>query len=354
MKIVSIVGARPQFIKLAPISSKIKEYGQEIIVHTGQHYDENMSDIFFDELEIKKPDYNLNIGSITHGAQTGRMLEGIEEILIKESPDFTIVFGDTNTTLAGALASSKLNIPVVHIEAGLRSNDIKMPEEQNRKLTDHISKYLFCTTPDAINCLETEGIKDNAYYTGDIMYDAYLHFSDVVKSKDYDKYKELGSNYIISTIHRPSNTDNKERLVSIFEAFKEIGETIILPLHPRTKKYIEKYDIEISENVNIIDPVGYLDMLYLINNSSKVITDSGGVAREAYFAKKPCFVLRDSYEFPEVLETGWVNLVGANKKDILDKFNNFKYPEEYDYFFGKGDATNKILEILTNNYGEEK
>jgi UDP-GlcNAc3NAcA epimerase len=351
MKIITILGARPQFIKAAAVSKKLREKHEELIVHTGQHYDENMSKVFFDELEIPKPDYNLNIGSGNHGYQTGNMLIKIEEIYEKEKPDCVLVYGDTNSTLAGALAASKLLIPVAHVEAGLRSFNKAMPEEQNRILTDHISKYLFTPTQTAVNNLKNEGIVNGVYNTGDVMYDAILHFSEIAEKKS-NILNSLGLNsgeYILVTIHRAENTNNIDRLKNIIEALNESGEKIVLPLHPRTKKFIESYNLSFSENIKVIEPIGYLDMVMLEKSSSKIVTDSGGVQKEAFFMAKPCITMRDETEWVETVENGWNVIVGANKEKIIDAINSFNPQSERENHFGDGNASSKIVEILSNN-----
>lgn len=338
-KIVTVVGARPQFIKAAVVSRAIREHNmqagagsstiKEIIVHTGQHFDDNMSKVFFDEMDIPKPDYNLAINSTTHGAMTGRMLEKIEEILIKEKPDWVLVYGDTNSTLAGALAASKLHIPVAHVEAGLRSFNMKMPEEQNRILTDHISTKLFCPTDTAIKNLKNEGIEKGVHKTGDVMFDAFLYYSKLALEK-YEKgtnawrnlFGNLPEDFILLTIHRAENTDDHTRLKNIVEAINETKRNFVFPIHPRTRKIIEKLGISFDQHVKLIDPVGYLEMIYLENVCSMVVTDSGGVQKEAYFAKKPCVTLRDETEWVETVESGWNRCVGADKSLINDAINN--------------------------------
>ena len=320
MKIITVVGARPQFIKAAPVSKELRKYFNEILIHTGQHYDDNMSKIFFVELGIPKPDYNLNIGSGNHGKMTGEMLGKLEEIYLKEKPDCILVYGDTNSTLAGALAASKLLIPVIHVEAGLRSFNKSMPEEQNRILTDHISKLLLAPTKDAEKNLEKEGIKNGVHNIGDVMYDAVLMFKE--KSKIKEKLLEkIGVNkneYILATIHRAENTNNIERLKNIIEALNESSTTIVLPLHPRTKKFIEEYGLNFAEDIKVIEPVGYLEMLMLEGNSQKIVTDSGGVQKEAYFMSKPCITMRDETEWVETVDVGWNVVVGTDKAKILE------------------------------------
>lgn len=348
MKIITIVGARPQFIKAAPVSKTLRTEHEEIIIHTGQHYDANMSDIFFNELKIPRPDYNLEIGSGSHGMMTGRMLEKLEEIYLKEKPDFVLVYGDTNSTLAGALAASKLLIPVIHIEAGLRSFNKAMPEEQNRILTDHISDLLLVPTEDAIKNLTNEGIKKGIHNVGDVMYDAVLMFKEIAKSKS-GLLKELDVNsgeYILTTIHRAENTNDINRLRNMIEALNESGEKIILPLHPRTKKFIEGYGLNFNENIKVIDPIGYLEMLMLEENSKMIVTDSGGVQKEAYFMGKPCITMRDETEWVETVACGWNVVVGTDKSKILDNIRNFKPTRIQQAIFGDGNAAQNILNII--------
>jgi UDP-GlcNAc3NAcA epimerase len=349
MKIVTVLGARPQFIKAAAVSRKLREKHREIIVHTGQHYDENMSGVFFEELEIPMPEYNLNVGSGNHGYQTGNMLIKIEEILTKEKPDCLMVYGDTNSTIAGALAASKMLIPVAHIEAGLRSFNMAMPEEQNRILTDHISKFLFTPTETAVVNLKNEGIVNNVYNCGDVMYDAILHFGEVAKRKSgiLNMIGLSSGEYILATIHRAENTNDIKRLKNIVEAFNRSGKTIVFPMHPRTKKYLSDYDLKLNDNVKIIDPVGYIDMVMLESNCSKIVTDSGGVQKEAFFLGKPCITLRDETEWVETVENGWNIIAGNDLQMILDSMENFNPDKVRMNFFGDGSASVKITEILS-------
>ncbi|MBE9504353.1 MAG: UDP-N-acetylglucosamine 2-epimerase (non-hydrolyzing), partial [Proteobacteria bacterium] len=331
MKIVTIIGARPQFIKAAPVSRAIAEHNKlvigqlitEVIVHTGQHYDRNMSDVFFEEMHIPKPNYLLDIHGLSHGAMTGQMLEKIEEVLMNEKPDMVLVYGDTNTTLASALAAAKLHIPVAHVEAGLRSFNRRMPEETNRVLTDHVSTILFCPTKQATENLKAEGIVDSntehelsamscklpqkVALVGDVMLDAALYHKQYAKKPRFD----LPEEFILATIHRAENTDNAERLKSIFRAFEKICQEIpiILPLHPRTRKEIDAHDFLFTNNDSqfthntsrfmLIDPVSYLEMIYLLERCSLVMTDSGGLQKEAFFFQKPCVTLRDETEWVE-------------------------------------------------------
>lgn len=348
MKIITIVGARPQFIKAAPVSRVLRKEHEEILIHTGQHYDKNMSDIFFNELKIPKPDYNLEIGSGSHGAMTGRMIEKLEEIYLNEKPDLVLVYGDTNSTIAGALAASKLLIPVVHVEAGLRSFNKAMPEEQNRILTDHVSRLLLVPTEDAVKNLKNEGITKGVHNVGDVMYDAVLMFKEIAKSKE-ELLSKLGVNkgqYILTTIHRAENTNDIERLKRMIEALNECGERIILPLHPRTKKFITDYGLHFNDNITVIDPIGYLEMLMLEENSKMIVTDSGGVQKEAYFMGKPCITMRDETEWVETVQIGWNVVVGTDKEKILYNIKNFKPTTRQELIFGDGKASEKILKII--------
>ena len=350
MKIVTILGARPQFIKASAISREISKYNdiEEIIIHTGQHFDKNMSDIFFEEMSIPKPDYNLDINSISQGAMTGRMIEEIEKILIKEIPDYVVIYGDTNSTIAGALAGKKLHIKIVHIEAGLRSFNNKMPEEINRILTDRISDYLFCPTDTAIKNLKQEGFDNfncKVVKCGDVMQDVAIHYTDFAKKVDFD----LSSDFILTTIHRAENTDNKERLKSIFEALNKIAKEyqIVLPLHPRTKKIIQTLEID-TKSLTIIEPVSYLEMVYLLKKCKLVMTDSGGLQKEAYFFRKLCITLRDETEWVELIENGFNKLVGVDYKNILDGFEEFKDKKSnFDMnLYGNGKASETIIREL--------
>jgi len=351
IKILTILGARPQFIKAGTLSREMSKYNEinEVIVHTGQHYDSNMSDIFFEEMHIPKPNYFLGIGGKSHGTMTGEMIEKIEEVAFKEKPDYLIVYGDTNSTLAGAIVASKLDIILVHIEAGLRSFNMKMPEEVNRILTDRISNILFCPTNGAIQNLKNEGFDNfdcKIVKSGDVMYDGVIFYKKLAIKPDF----EIKNNYILCTIHRAENTDNEYRLKEIFDALKEIAKNqqVILPLHPRTKKIIKNLNLDIK-NLTIIDPIGYLEMVWLIDNSFLVITDSGGLQKEAYFFEKPCITLRDETEWIELVENGFNILVGANKDKILDTIKNishFKFNKSKLNLYGNGKASKKIIESL--------
>jgi UDP-GlcNAc3NAcA epimerase len=348
-KIVTVIGARPQFIKAAVLSRIIKENGavEEVIIHTGQHFDSNMSKIFFDEMMIPEPTYNLEINSMSHAAMTGQMMEKIEKVLEIEKPDALIVYGDTNSTIAGALAAKKMNIKVVHIEAGLRSFNMKMPEEINRILTDRISDLLSCPSKGAINNLHNEGFQNSPVLIenhGDIMKDAVNYYSQFSANKSsIIKDQKLQKNeFVLATIHRQENTDDEKKLRSIFLGLEEIHKThtVILPMHPRTKSVLNK--LSIHPKIQVIEPVGYYDMLELLKNCSMVITDSGGLQKEAFFNRKQTIVVRDETEWVELVSHGFAKVVGSNTKMILQTFDTFK-------------ATNKefTLDLYGNNVGEK-
>ena len=321
MKVVTVVGARPQFIKAAAVSRAFLEEGgiDEVIVHTGQHFDANMSDVFFDELKIPEPHYNLDINRLGHGAMTGRMLEGIEQIIINEKPDWVLVYGDTNSTIAGALAAKKLHVKVAHVEAGLRSFNIRMPEEVNRILTDRISDVVFCPTDEAVSNLMKEGFDSldvQIVKNGDVMQDAALFYSGIAKKPPF----ELPDNFVLMTMHRAENTDDLSRLSEIIESINEINQEtpVVWLIHPRTKKIIERENIEV--NFRVVDPVGYLEMIYLLKKCSLVMTDSGGLQKEAFFFGKNCVTLRDETEWVELIENNYNVLVGAEGTKIKEGF----------------------------------
>jgi UDP-N-acetylglucosamine 2-epimerase len=361
MKIVTIVGARPQFIKAAPVSRAIRDHNEkeknpritEVLVHTGQHYDHGMSQIFFDELDISEPDLNLGVGSGSHGWQTGQMLVRIEEVLLEEKPDYVLVYGDTNSTLAGALAAVKLRIPVAHVEAGLRSFNREMPEEHNRVVADHCSDLLFCPTQTAVDNLAREGVTNGVHLVGDTMYDAVLHFAEIARQrstilKDLDLEPKT---YLLTTIHRPYNTDIPENLRNIFQAFAEIGEPIIFPVHPRTRKKIaelnKKLDLQkVLRNTKMIEPVGYLDMLVLEENARMILTDSGGMQKEAYFFGVPCITLRPETEWVETVEAGWNVVAGSDISAIMEGYQKAinAPPKSRPDLYGDGKAAEHILQ----------
>ncbi|MDB4470894.1 UDP-N-acetylglucosamine 2-epimerase (non-hydrolyzing) [Deltaproteobacteria bacterium] len=392
MKIVTIIGARPQFIKAAAVSRAIASHNlccpntqiDEVIVHTGQHYDANMSQVFFDELKIPHPNYNLDIGSGSHGAMTGAMLNKIEEVLLTEKADFVLIYGDTNSTLAGAIAAVKLHIPSVHVEAGLRSFNRRMPEEINRIVADQTVNLLLCPTRVAVDNLKREGVGTSTqeerpfdfnvqrvYQVGDVMYDSVLFNAQLAESKSnlLDSLTLTGKSYALATIHRAENTDNYERLSDIFQALSTIAKSempLVLPLHPRTRKKLAEAGLDLNvAGLHFIDPVGYLDMLCLERNASVILTDSGGVQKEAYFMCVPCITLRDETEWTETVDLGWNYLAGASTEKILQGFTcvqssrkggvpfNCKTEaviEELPY--GDGRAAERIVEILVATHSE--
>ena len=329
-KIVTVLGARPQFVKAAVLSRVIKSKNEfeEVLVHTGQHYDTNMSAVFFDEMHIPEPKYNLAINGMSHGAMTGQMLLKVEEILVKEKPDIVVIYGDTNSTLAGALAAKKMHIKVAHIEAGLRSFNMRMPEEINRILTDRISDLLLCPTDEAIKNLKAEGFSNfesRVVKCGDIMKDAVEYYSEFSKKKStiISDLKLKEDEFVLATIHRQENTDDIKKLKSIFEGLEDISKQkkVIIPLHPRTKTILEKNNL--AYNIEVINPVGYFDMLELLKNCNLVITDSGGLQKEAFFNKKNCIIARDETEWVELVENDLAAIIGSNKADMLNAFDKF-------------------------------
>ncbi|MFN0173366.1 MAG: non-hydrolyzing UDP-N-acetylglucosamine 2-epimerase [Saprospiraceae bacterium] len=357
MKIITVIGARPQFVKAAAVSRAFRAFPniEEMIVHTGQHFDANMSDIFFEEMDIPRPHFNLEINSLSHGAMTGRMLERIEEVLLAEKPDALMVYGDTNSTLAGALAARKLQVPVMHVEAGLRSHNNAMPEETNRILTDRISKVLFCPTKTAVTNLRLEGFEQfdcTILQVGDVMEDAALYYAPkAAASSNILKTLHLeGRDFALCTLHRAENTDDPARFRAIVEALNETAARmpVVLPLHPRTQKLLEKNGLQI--NAIILPPLGYFDMLSLLQNCCVVMTDSGGLQKEAYFFGKFCLTLRDDTEWAELVEEGFNFLVGADKSLILNTLEavlSKKLPEKKD-FFGGGKASARIAEVVAH------
>lgn len=351
-RIVSVVGARPQFIKAAPVSRVLKKTMQEILIHTGQHYDENMSQIFFDELGLSRPDYDLEVGSGSHGYQTGLMLERIEEVLLKENPQLVLVYGDTNSTLAGALAAVKLHIPVAHIEAGLRSYNQSMPEEINRVLTDRCSDLLFCPTCTALQNLVKENIHDGVHNTGDVMYDAALLFSDVARTKSdiLSRYDLKPKHYCLCTVHRADNTDKKKNIESIIEALLQIDGLVLFPVHPRTHIVLKEYglvrSIQKSDHIKLVDPVGFLDMIILEKNAKMILTDSGGMQKEAYFYQVACVTLREETEWIETVEEGWNVLVGTDPEKIIHAVRTFKPSVTQKHPYGNGKASENIKKVI--------
>jgi UDP-GlcNAc3NAcA epimerase len=348
MKIISIVGARPQFIKAAPVSLAMRGVADEIIVHTGQHYDDMMSAVFFHELGIPEPKYNLKVGSGNHGWQTGQMLTKIEKVLMQENPNWVLVYGDTNSTLAGALAAAKLNIKVAHVEAGLRSFNREMPEEINRIVADHLSNLLFCPSRNAVNNLTAEGIINAVHIVGDVMADSIILAKKIAgtRSNILSQINLSAQKYLLATVHRAENTDNENRLLSILEAFNKIKEKIFFPVHPRTKKIIKKLGFKFSPNVICSEPLGYIDMIATEMSARMILTDSGGIQKEAYWLGVPCITLRDETEWVETVETGWNVLVGSDQGNIIGAVNSYKKPETHFSLYGDVPAAAKIVNII--------
>ena len=367
MKILTVIGARPQIIKAAALSRAIKEHFkkevQEVIVHTGQHYDDNMSQVFFDELGIPQPDYNLGVGSASHGVQTAKMIEGIEEVLLKEKPDCIVLYGDTNSTLAGAIAASKIHVPIVHIEAGLRSFNKSMPEEINRICCDHCSTLLFSPTATGFKNLVNEGITSGIYHCGDVMYDNSKYFANIAdkKSQIIDKENLRGVDYVLCTIHRDNNTDQPERLNAIFKALMKISESkmVVLPLHPRTSKLLNVnleqslFDkITNNPNIKILPPASFFDMIVLERHAQMIITDSGGVQKEAFFFHKPCLILRSETEWTEIVECGAAIITDSDEEKIIKSYNYFidNPPHNFPDIFGDGNAAVFICKEMLENF----
>jgi len=365
LKIVSIVGARPQFIKAAPVSRALRKQGlTEVLIHTGQHYDHNMSALFFKELQIPEPDYNLGVGSGPHGWQTAQMLSGIEKVLLDQRPDCVLVYGDTNSTLAGALAAVKLHIAVAHVEAGLRSFSREMPEEHNRVLTDHASDLLFCPTQTAVDHLAAEGVTRGVHLTGDVMYDAVLYNTAIAAARS-DVLARLDltpGRYLLATVHRPQNTDEPRALQAILAALGELGERVVFPAHPRTQGALARYGFAAPHNVRVIDAVGYLDMLVLEKQARLILTDSGGVQKEAFLFAVPCVTLREETEWVETVTAGWNILAGADATRILAAARKLAPVGEtkaiprlaQDPIFGDGQASEQVARILRNYHPDAK
>ena len=347
MRLVSIVGARPQFVKLAPVSRMLRQRYEELILHTGQHYDYRMSSLFFEELALPEPDYHLHVGSGPHGKQTALMLDAIERVLLDVKPDWIVVFGDTNSTLAGALAAAKLHIPIAHIEAGLRSYNRTMPEEINRVVTDHLSQRLFCPTETARIQLAQEGITENVEVVGDVMYDILLQMQPRLAANTEVLLPSLNvknQQFVLATVHRASNTDDAGSMRRIASALNMLDMPVIFPIHPRTQARMAAYDIAWSEHIHFIEPVGYLDMLTLEKSARCIVTDSGGVQKEAFFLNTLCVTLRDETEWPETVETGWNVLIGNDAKALVEAVYRDKPVPSSDYPFGHGDAAERIAQ----------
>jgi UDP-N-acetylglucosamine 2-epimerase len=348
MRILSVVGARPEFIQAMPVSRAIRADHEEIIVHTGQHYDYRMSQTFFDELDIPVPDYNLGAGSASQARQTAEIMVSLEEVLIKEKPDLVIVRGDTNSSLAASLVTTKLNIPLAHIEAGERSFDRTMPEEVNRLVADRLANWHFCVSQRAKHNLAAEGITDSVHLVGDVMLDALLYAQPLarIKSNILNQLQIVPGSFSLVTMHRVANTDDPERLRQIITALNLVPETVILPMHPRTKKAFTKMNVHLEDHLRVIEPVGYFDMLTLEENARLIATDSGGVQREAYYMSVPCLTLRDETEWVATLESGWNRLVGADQKLILDAWFDCSPPADHPPIYGTGTAARLIAGVL--------
>lgn len=354
MKIITIVGARPQFVKAAVVSrafQKMDDQIEEKIIHTGQHYDPNMSDVFFNKMKIPQPSYNLGIGGGSHGQNTGRMIEKIEEVLLAEKPDGLLVYGDTDSTLAGAIAASKLHIPVYHVEAGLRSYNKKMPEELNRIMTDHVSEKLFTPTITGTENLKKENVVGSkVIQVGDVMYDAAMYYKESsIKPLQYSYEGE----FILSTLHRAENTDFPERISEIINSLNQISKKtkVVLPVHPRTRKILEKSGLDIS-NLILLDPVGYFEMIWLLENCKMVITDSGGLQKEAYFFGKMCLTTRDETEWVELVNANVNILVGADSQKIISNYEKFLSTDidTSDKLYGHGDAGDQIVANILKSF----
>lgn len=348
MRIISIVGARPQFIKLAPLSNKLSGLHQEIIVHTGQHYDYLMSEKIFIDLEIRRPDFHLNVGSGSHAYQTAEMMKGLEQVMVDQKPELVIVFGDTNSTMAGALAASKLHIPIVHIEAGLRSFNKAMPEEINRIVTDHLSAALFAPTKTSVINLEKEGLHDQTSLTGDIMVDTMKNNLKIAQGKSsiLADLKLNNIDFNLLTLHRDYNVDDHKNLERLLNQLAQLPEKIIFPVHPRTKKMLST-DYSISNNIQVIAPLGYLDFIVLENASKRIITDSGGIQKEAYIIKKPCITLRTETEWVETVEEKWNLLLPPNDPEIVNKIISFSTPEKQSLIFGEN-VTDRMINLISS------
>lgn len=357
MKILTVIGARPQFIKACMLSERLKSEAtiQEVLVHTGQHYDERMSDIFFDQLNLPQPDFHLGVGSGRHGKQTGKMLMALEKVMTHVQPDLVLVYGDTNSTLAGGLAAAKLHIPVAHVESGLRSFNKQMPEEINRIVTDHLADMLFCPTHTAVENLKQEGIDQGVYLTGDVMYDAVLHFKHHANQQStiLQTLEQAEKQYYVATIHRAENTDDPERLQAILHALQQLDLNVVLPLHPRTKQKINQFGLTTcldSSHIQVIEPLHYFDMLVIAAQAKAILTDSGGLQKEAYMLQVPCLTLRDETEWIETTVSGWNQLVGANTDTIIESLTLLTTPDDYPALFGDGKAATHMLDILKRHF----
>jgi len=351
MKTVTIVGARPQFIKAAAVSRALRKRNKEILVHTGQHYDYEMSGIFFDGLEIPPPDVNLGVGSGSHGTQTAMMLRGIEEVLLAERPSWLLIYGDTNSTLAGALAASKLHIPVAHVESGLRSFNRRMPEEINRVVADHVSDLLLCPSNTAVSNLAAEGVNRNVHLVGDVMLDVLNWARQRTDAKREEVLRRLGlkeRNYLMATLHRSENTDDAERLSGILNAFNALDEPVVFPVHPRARKVITAAGFRLRSHVRLIDPLGYFEMITAASSARLILTDSGGLQKEAYWLGVPCITLRDETEWVETVEAGWNTLTGSDSAKIVEAVRSFAPPGSRAPLYGDGCVAARCVDLLEN------
>jgi len=349
MKVVSVVGARPQFVKAAPLCRALRKNHTEILLHTGQHYDESMSSIFFSDLDIPSPDVNLEVGSGRHGAQTGAMLEGIEKVLEVERPDWTVVYGDTNSTLAGALAAAKLCIPLVHVEAGLRSFNRRMPEEINRVITDHLSQLNLCPSATAVEHLRREGILQSVHLVGDVMSDALVwakHQGEGKSDAILKMFDVKRREYLLCTAHRSENTDDSIRLKGIITALNELDEPVVFPLHPRTRRAMDLAGLTLRSHVRVIPPVGYIEMVILAGSARLILTDSGGLQKEAYWLGVPCVTLREETEWTETVALGWNKLVGTDEGRIVDAVETVQVPVSRPALYGDGNVAQRCVELM--------
>lgn len=364
MKILTVVGARPQFIKAAAVSREIRKEFEEYLVHTGQHYDSNMSEIFFDELHIPKPDINLAVGSASHAVQTAEMMVKLEEVMKKETPDIVLLYGDTNSTLAGALVAGKLNIPIAHVEAGVRCDVKDMPEEQNRIVTDHLARWNFAPSKEAMKLMKREGLEEHSYFVGDVMYDALLYYGklvsewtqedflnkvDVLDEKDASALFENG--WYLCTIHRPENTDELWKFKEVLSGLNQLDRPVIFPIHPRTQKSLSMEDMKEYANIHFVKPLGYMEMIWCCKNAVKVVTDSGGLHKESYLMKVPGVVVLRNTGWSETLRGNWNVLASPDEQDIIRKVQDTKIDKEcWDTYYGDGTAAKKIVEILKDSY----
>jgi UDP-GlcNAc3NAcA epimerase len=346
-----VVGARPQFIKAAPVSRALRTRFTEVLVHTGQHYDDAMSDVFFRELGLPAPDRNLGVGSGSHGAQTGRMMMELEPVILAERPDWVIVYGDTNSTLAGSVVAAKLHVPVAHVEAGLRSFDRRMPEEVNRVVSDHLSTLKFCPTETGVTNLAKEGIREGVHLVGDVMYDIFIEHLALARRRRPACLEDpiFKTGFALATIHRAENTDDRRRLGAILKGLADAGMPVLFPLHPRTQAALEAARLSIPKMVKAVEPVGYLDMIALEDRADVIVTDSGGVQKEAYFIGRPCVTVRETTEWPETVAARWNTLVGADAAQIAGALSSFRPSGNRPDCFGDGHAAQKILSVLADS-----